>query len=80
MATFSRSSSHAVDMSRAIAAGLRLDRLSEEVKERRADRDAARVVDLGSGPGVALGMVLKAGGLVREVFTGAAAGEKLAGS
>ncbi len=79
MATFSRSSSHAVDMSRSIAASLRLDSLSEELRERRADNDTACVVDLGSGPGVALGMILKASGLVREVSTGAA-GENTAGS
>ncbi len=72
MATFSRSSSHAVELSRAIATTLRLGLLSKELE--RADLDTARVVDLGSGPGVALGLVLKAGGLAREVFTHANSG------
>eukprot|EP00752_Nemacystus_decipiens_P008691 g7756.t1 len=65
--TFSRSSSHAVDLSRAIARSLRLDKLADE-RAARADGDITRIADLGSGPGVALGWILREEGLVREVF------------
>lgn len=73
MGTFSRSSSHAVDLSRAIAADLRLGELSEDRQERMQhdDDDTTRIVDLGAGPGVFLGGMLKHVGLIREVFTGA---------
>lgn len=73
MSTFSRSSSHAVHLSRAITADLRLDKLGEERQERlqHDDDDTARIVDLGAGPGVSLGGILKHVGLVREVFTDA---------
>lgn len=67
MSTFSRSSSHAIDLSRAIASNLRLGKLSDERAD-RADGDTTRVVDLGSGPGVALGLILREEGLVREVL------------
>lgn len=65
--TFSRSSSHAVHLSRAIASNLRLAKLADELAERKDD-ETTRIADLGSGPGVALGWILREQGLVREVF------------
>lgn len=66
MAVFSRNGSHAEKLSQYIGANLRLSEVNQD-KKGRSHTDVTRIVDLGAGPGVCLGSILKSAGLVREV-------------